>query len=79
MSRLEYVLPVADQEHPDEAVAALAAALRRDLIPLGVWVVLRRPGEAPAGLNGDCDGALQRQIDSIAAAVMAAHRRANTH
>jgi hypothetical protein len=73
MSRLEYVLN-APEPVPGDEVSALAAALRRDLIPLGVWVVVRRPDEADAGLHGECSAELHQRIDQIAASIMAAHK-----
>jgi hypothetical protein len=74
MSRLEYVLNTQDRAQPDGAVESLAAQLRRDLIPLGVWVVLRTPSEANAGLHGDCSRELHERIDGIVRSIMAAHR-----
>ena len=73
MSRLEYVLNAPDPVPGDE-VSTLAAELRRDLIPLGVWVVVRRPEEAGAGLHGDCSAELHQHIDRIVASIMAAHK-----
>jgi len=73
MSRLEYVLNTADRAPTDDRVEALAAELRRDLIPLGVWVVVRRPDEADAGLHGNCSRELQQRIDQIVHAIMSAH------
>jgi hypothetical protein len=79
MSRLEYVLNAPDPVPGDE-VSILAAELRRDLIPLGVWVVVRRPDEADAGLHGECSDELHRRIDSIVASIMSAHKApAATH
>jgi hypothetical protein len=74
MNRLEYVLTVPDLTRPDAGVEALAAELRRDLIPLGVWVVVRRPDEASPGLHGVCDATLQQRIVAIVQSIMAAHR-----
>ena len=74
MSRLEYVLNTTDRQQPDGAVESLANELRRDLIPLGVWVVLRSPNEAGPGLHGDCPRELHARIDGIVRAIMAAHR-----
>jgi hypothetical protein len=73
MSRLEYVLNAPDPLPGDE-VSTLAAELRRDLIPLGVWVVVRRPDEAGAGLHGECSDEFHQRIDRIVASIMAAHR-----
>jgi hypothetical protein len=73
MSRLEYVLNTPDRAPADDSVQALAAELRRDLIPLGVWVVVRTPHEADAGLHGECSRELQQRIDDIVDAIMAAH------
>jgi len=78
MARLEYVLntdPVTGPIRADDEVERLAAALRHDLIPLGVWVVVRRPDEADAGLHGECSAELQRRIDRIVGAIMSAHKR----
>ena len=74
MARLEYVLNAETPTPPDDDVELLAAELRRDLIPLGVWVVVRRPEEADAGLHGDCSAELHRHIDRIVASIMTAHR-----
>lgn len=73
MNRLEYVLN-AREPQPGDEVEQLASQLRRDLIPLGVWVVIRRPDEADAGLHGECSDELHRRIDQIVAAIMAAHK-----
>jgi hypothetical protein len=73
MTRLEYVLNAPDPI-PAAEVEALAAELRRDLIPLGVWVVVRRPDEADAGLHGDCSSELQQRIDGIVRSILSAHR-----
>jgi hypothetical protein len=73
MNRLEYVLNTPDRTPADDTVQALAAELRRDLIPLGVWVVVRSPDEADAGLHGDCSRELQQRIDQIVRAIMSAH------
>jgi hypothetical protein len=79
MNRLEYVLNAPDPLPGDE-VSTLAAELRRDLIPLGVWVVVRRPDEAGAGLHGECSAELHQRIDRIVASIMAAHRApSNAH
>lgn len=78
MARLEYVLntdSVASPIRADDEIERLAAALRHDLIPLGVWVVVRRPDEADAGLHGECSAELQRRIDRIVGAIMSAHKR----
>ena len=78
MARLEYVLntdSVASPIRADDEIERLAAALRHDLIPLGVWVVVRRPDEADAGLHGECSAELQRRIDHIVGAIMSAHKR----
>ena len=88
MARLEYVLnseprtgtattrtATGSPIRPGDDVETLAAELRRDLIPLGVWVVVRRPDEADAGLHGECSADLQRRIDSIVSAIMTAHKR----
>lgn len=81
MARLEYVLNselrAGTPVRSDDEVENLAAELRRDLIPLGVWVVVRRPDEADAGLHGECSAELQRRIDDIVNAIMAAHKRGN--
>jgi hypothetical protein len=74
MARLEYVLNSGQPLPPDDEVETLARALRRDLIPLGVWVVVRRPEEAEAGLHGDCSAELQQRIDGIVRTIMAAHK-----
>lgn len=79
MSRLEYVLNTADRGQPDGTLENLAAELRRDLLPLGVWVVLRTPAEADAGLHGDCSHELHERIDDIVRSIMAAHRAPRTH
>ncbi len=79
MARLEYVLNPPTRLPADDEVEILAAALRRDLIPLGVWVVVRRPEEATAGLHGECPLELQRRIDGIVDAIMSAHRRDPGH
>jgi hypothetical protein len=73
MSRLEYVLNAPDRPIPED-VQTLASELRRDLVPLGVWVVVRRPDEADAGLHGDCSAELQQRIDGIVRAILTAHR-----
>jgi hypothetical protein len=73
MNRLEYVLNTSDRAAADDTVQALAAELRRDLIPLGVWVVVRSPDEADAGLHGDCSRELQQRIDDIVRSIMSAH------
>ncbi len=75
MARLEYVLNPGRPTPPDDDVEVLAAALRRDLIPLGVWVVVRRPEEADAGLHGDCSAELQQRIDAIVRTIMGAHKQ----
>ena len=75
MPRLEYVLNADQRSRPDDDVEALASELRRDLIPLGVWVVVRRPEEADPGLHGDCSAELQRRIDGIVRTIMSAHQR----
>ncbi|MBI3514554.1 MAG: hypothetical protein HY060_10895 [Proteobacteria bacterium] len=72
---MEYVLNCKQALPPDDDVEALAAALRRDLIPLGVWVVVRRPEEADAGLHGDCSTELQQRIDAIVRSIIGAHRQ----
>jgi hypothetical protein len=72
--RLEYVLNPGQAAPPDD-VETLATELRRDLIPLGVWVVVRRPDEADAGLHGDCSAELQQRIDTIVRAIMSAHKQ----
>ncbi len=74
MARLEYVLNTKAPAPSDEDVEILAAELRRDLIPLGVWVVVRRPEEADAGLHGDCTAEMQQRIDGIVRSIMTAHR-----
>lgn len=73
MNRLEYVLN-ARETIPGDEVSTLAAELRRDLIPLGVWVVVRRPDEAGPGLHGECSSELHRRIDQIVASIMATHK-----
>jgi hypothetical protein len=73
MNRLEYVLNRPARAPVDDTVEALAAELRRDLIPLGVWVVVRSPDEADAGLHGECSRELQQRIDQIVQAIMSAH------
>ena len=74
MARLEYVLNSGQPLPPDDEVETLARELRRDLIPLGVWVVVRRPEEADPGLHGECSADLQRRIDRIVRSIMAAHK-----
>jgi hypothetical protein len=74
MNRLEYVLTTATETRPDAMVEELAARLRQDLIPLGVWVVVRNPHEADPGLHGPCSAELQERIDSIVRSIMSAHR-----
>ena len=73
MNRLEYVLNTSDRAPADDAVQGLAAELRRDLIPLGVWVIVRSPDEADAGLHGDCSRELQQRIDAIVRSIISAH------
>jgi hypothetical protein len=74
MARLEYVLNAAVMTPPDDDVELLARALRRDLVPLGVWVVVRRPDEADAGLHGECSAEMQARIDGIVRSIMSAHQ-----
>ena len=74
MARLEYVLNSPAPTPAEDEVETLAAALRRDLIPLGVWVVVRRPDEADAGLHGDCTAEMQARIDRIVSSIMTAHK-----